>query len=56
MLLMQMVNRHCLRRQDWLMVPSNNTGSLLAGMQAADAQTARCDIQRSAFYNENVKI
>ena len=56
MLLMQMVNRHCLRRQDWPQVPSKSTENLCAGMQDADAETARGDIQRSAFYNENIKI
>merc|ERR1719285_397999 len=39
-------NNNDLQRQDWLQVPSNSTVNMLTGMQAADAQTARCDIQR----------
>merc|ERR1719233_825786 len=35
-----------IQRQDLLQVPSNSTDNPLTGMQAADAETARSDIQR----------
>jgi len=39
-------NNNDLQRQDWPQVPSKSTENLCAGMQDADAETARGDIQR----------